>query len=216
MWTELDLRESLFCDVSVESFPPASDALELTEPWASFVHAKNALQSGEAGGAVSIWRRLTNTPGLESRHYLQAWYFLRQQGIQPPEDIARTLLGVVIEVEMGNGAVDLLAAYADHSARYYNYRGTGIVWDHPTNAADGYVDALFNASLRVVEKTAPREGARPTELSAGFARMSFLTPAGIHSGHGPMREMAKDGLAGPVLDASTALMKKLMQLGAKP
>jgi hypothetical protein len=29
--------------------------------------------------------------------------------------------------------VDLLAAYADRTARYYNFSGASVVWDHPTD-----------------------------------------------------------------------------------
>ncbi len=71
---------------------------------------------------------MLNQPGLESRHYLQAWHFLRAAGIQPPEQWAQFVLGVVVEVGMPGGA-DLVAAYADGSARFYSHAGGGVVWD---------------------------------------------------------------------------------------
>jgi hypothetical protein len=215
MWSELDLRSALFGDVPVDNFPPASSAMDLGEPWASFVHAKNALRAGETAGAISTWRRIADTPGLESRYYAQAWFFLRGQGVTPPAEIANRLLGVVVEVEMGGGAMDLLAAYADHTARYYNYRGAGVVWEHPTPALDGHIDALLNNSQRVVQMTAPREGERPATLASGEARLNFITPGGMHFGQGLLKELSADAAAKPVIDTATALMQKLIATGAK-
>ena len=37
------------------------------------------------------------TPDLESRHYLQAWHYLRSNNIQPPPDTAKTTLAVINE-----------------------------------------------------------------------------------------------------------------------
>ena len=215
MWTELDLRKALFGEVAVQDFPPRFSPHDLAEPWASFVLAKNAVQAGEASGAISTWRRLANTPGLDTRFYAECWYLLRGQGVQPPAEIAKKLLGVVVEVEMGSGAMDLLAAYADHSARYYNYRGVGIVWDHPTKDLDGFVDALLNHCNRMVQMTSPRQGERPATLGPGEIRINLITPGGVHVGQGPFKELSGDAAAKPIIEASTALMQKLIASGAQ-
>lgn len=67
--------------------------------------------------AIAIWSDIAASPGLESRHYLQAWTFLRQAGHPPPTDGAKRALGVVAEMPVQN-AHDVLAAYQDGSCRF--------------------------------------------------------------------------------------------------
>lgn len=57
--------------------------------------------------------------------------------------------------------LDLLAAYSDHSARYYNYSGAGVVWEHPDTSLDSPIDELLAAARQVVEMIGPWQGARP-------------------------------------------------------
>jgi hypothetical protein len=48
---------------------------------------------GDTKDAVAALAAVTVMPGLESRHYLQAWHFLRGLGQQPPGDfMAHALL----------------------------------------------------------------------------------------------------------------------------
>jgi hypothetical protein len=66
-------------------------------------------------------------PNLEPRHYLQAYSQLRQLGFDTPSERAKDVLGVVVEVGTDDG-LDLVAAYADHHARYFNYRSAAVIW----------------------------------------------------------------------------------------
>ena len=79
-------------------------------PWPLFVGAKEALDDKNKELAREKLEQILKTPGLESRFYLQSWHFLRQQGIDPEEAIAKEVLGVVVEVVMENG-VDIVAVY---------------------------------------------------------------------------------------------------------
>src|SRR5205807_133590 len=97
------------------------------------------LAQSEPSKAVDFWKQILAAPKLESRHYLQAWHFLRQHGSRPREEFAKTVLGVVVEVGMPEG-LDLLAAYLDRSARYFNYSGRAVVWDHPDTSLDNYIN----------------------------------------------------------------------------
>lgn len=63
----------------------------------------------------------------ETRTRLSAWKELRGLGIEVPEELRRKVLGVVLEVGV-NGGMDYLAAYEDHSARYYNFSGKWCFW----------------------------------------------------------------------------------------
>jgi hypothetical protein len=111
------IRDTLFGDWSIDGWGATEGS---AEPWGSFAAARTAISASDAHSAAAALRRIIAMPGLESRHYLQAWHFLRQLGVQPPTDQAKNALGVVLEIALPQG-LDLLAAYADGSARYYNY-----------------------------------------------------------------------------------------------
>ncbi len=202
------IRETLFGDMPLDQWPrdgSSSDAF----PWSTFALARSHLASGSQSAAIACWQEVLQHPGLEPRQYLQAWHFLRQHGQSPSPDTAKQILGVVVEVAMPAG-LDLLAAYTDHSARYYNYSGAGVVWEHPDNSLDSTIDQLLESSRQVVAKIGPWEQARPAPPSGGQVRLSFLTPSGLHFGQGPMAALSQDPLGGRVLQSATVLMKALI------
>jgi hypothetical protein len=168
------------------------------------------MRRGEREAAVNNWREVINQGGLEPRHYLQAWHFLRQNGVQPPAEISRQLLGVVVEVGMPKG-LDLLAAYPDHTARYYNFSGRGVVWEHPDSSLDDRIDALLQASSRVVTQIGPWDKPRPPEPSADHVRLCFLTPSGLHFGQAHMDVMSRDPMGAPVWYLAGDLMRALIE-----
>lgn len=202
------IRETLFGDVPVDSWPNGGSTTD-EMPWGAFVSARVNLQSGNQRDAIAWWRHILEQPALEPRQYLQAWHFLRQHGEQPAPDIAKQILGVVVEVAMPEG-LDLLAAYPDHSARYYNYSGAGVVWEHPDTSLDSQIDQLLAAARQVVSKIGPWGQARPAPPPRGQIRMSFLTPSGLHFGQGPMDTLSRDPLGGRVVQLATVLMRGLI------
>jgi len=201
------IRDTLFGDMPIDRWPGNTAATEF--PWDAFAAARAHLASGHRDRAVANWRQILDRPGLEPRHYLQAWHFLKQNGEHPSPDVAKQLLGVVVEVALPEG-VDLLAAYPDYSARYYNYSGAGVVWDHPDQSLNGSIDALLTAARGVVAQIGPWEEARPPVPRRGNARLSFLTPSGLHFGEGPMSALSQDALAGNVLQLATTVMTGLI------
>ena len=106
--------------------------------------------------------------------------------------------------------MDLLAAYTDYSARYYNYSATGVIWEHPDHSLDAAIDRLLDAARETVKQIGPWEGARPAPPAVRHVRLSFLTPSGIHFGQGPLNTLSKDPIGAGVLEAATALMKALI------
>ena len=202
------IRETLFGDMPLGQWPHDGVSSE-TFPWSAFVLARSHLSSGREGDAITCWRQILQHPGLEPRQYLQAWHFLRQHGQQPPPDMAKQVLGIVVEVAMSDG-LDLLAAYPDYSARYYNYSGAGVVWEHPDTSHDSAIAQLLAASQQVVAQIGPWEQARPAPPPRDSARLSFLTPSGLHFGQGPMADLARDPLGGQVLQLATVLTQALI------
>ena len=202
------IRETLFGDMPLEQWP-REDSVSNDFPWSEFVSARSHLAAGNQNAAIDCWRKITQQPDLEPRQHLQAWHFLRLHGQQPPPEQAKQVLGVVIEVAMPAG-LDLLAAYPDHSSRYYNYSGAGVVWEHPDTSLDSAIDQLLEASKQIVDKIGPWENARQAPPIRDQARLNFLTPSGLHFGQAPMSALSRDPMAGRVLNLATILMKALI------
>lgn len=205
----LQIRDALFGDMPLAAFLGAKQQAHEPEPWASFERARTLLESKDSQGARQILHAILDLPQLESRFYLQAWHLLRAIGEQPAADKAKQLLGVVVEVGVPRG-LDLVAAYADHHARYYNFSGAGVVWEHPNNSLDGAIDTLLKLGASVVRAIGPWKEARPGPPAKDQVRLNFLTPSGLHFGQGPMANLSKDPMAGPVLAAAFQLMQQLI------
>lgn len=206
------LRDTLYGDMPLEQWPAAGGASPF--PWSAFEAARDRIAAADPTGAIEHWREVLSAPGLESRHYLQAWHFLNQHGQRAPSEITKQVLGVVVEVGMPKG-LDLLAAYADHSARYYNFSGAGVVWERPDPSVDSAIDALLAAGAEVVARIGPWDKARPSAPPSGQMRLSFLTPSGLHFGQAPMKDLAADPLGGRVVHLATALMQTLIAKSQK-
>ena len=208
MTQQTEIRDTLFGDLPVSEWP--SDAsLADSEPWRSFVTARQQAEAGNEAEARATLAQILGIENLESRHYLQAWHFLRSLGETPDADEAKRVYGVVVEVCMPEG-LDLVAAYEDLSARYFNYSGAGVIWEHPNSALDEQVEALLEAGRVVVAQIGPWEGERPAVPADGQARISMLTPSGIHFGQAPLEALSGDPLGGRVIGAAIGLMQALI------
>lgn len=96
---KVDPRDLLFGHAPMSAWP-GSVSSEQREPWTSFVKARGQASTGNTAAATKILHDILEMPNLESRHYLQAWHFLKQMGEQPAGDEAKRLYGVVVEVGM--------------------------------------------------------------------------------------------------------------------
>lgn len=209
------IRDTLFGDLPLEQWPNANASALKQEPWLSFVQARDALSKGKKADAIQHWQRIAEMPKLESRHYVQTWHFLRQQGVQPPPEKAQTLYGVVVEVAMPKG-LDLLAAYTDGSARYYNFSGAGVIWERSNDSLDAQINALLDAGRQVVVMIGPWEAARPPAPGKDQARLSMLTPSGLHFGQGDFDVLNAEPQGRLLIEAATRLMVALTELRKKP
>jgi hypothetical protein len=203
------IRETLFGDMPFSEWPSDSSTRQQDEPWMSFIAAKNQLNAGHEAEAKDILRRILDMQSLESRHYLQAWHFLRSLGEQPPTAEAKRLYGIIVEVALQDG-LDIVAAYADHTARYFNYSGAAVIWERPDDSLDATIEALFEAGRKVAAQIGPWEDVRPPAPTEGEARISLLTPSGLHFGQAPFDVLAADSLGGPVISFATRLMQELI------
>ena len=203
------IRDILFGDLPFSQWPNQASTSVDGEPWLSFISARNQLDSANQESAKQTLRRILEIPDLESRHYLQAWHFLRELGESPTDRDAKRLYGVVVEVALDEG-LDIVAAYADHTARYLNYSGAAIVWERPNESLDQAIDSLLAAGRMVAAQIGPGEGPRPAAPPKGQVRISMLVPSGLHFGQGPFDALSGDPLGGPVIAAAMQLMQSLI------
>ena len=208
-------RDALFGDIPLPRLLGMFKPEALTvEPWKTFQRASISMNSGDTQAAIQTLKSILETPQLESRVILQTWHALRSLGEKPPEPIEKQLLGVVVEVGMPKG-LDLLAAYGDHGARYYNFSGAGIVWERPNDTLDDAIDEVLKKGSEVVSKIGPWKGVRPPAPTDGQARINLLTPSGLHFGEGTMDQLSKDPMGGAVLGSAISLMQRLIEISGK-
>lgn len=182
------------------------------EPWRAFAAVRETLAAGRIEDAVDALRQLVRVPGMESRHYLQAWHVLRAHGVQPGADAAKQVYGVVIELPVATGH-DVLAVYADHSARYLNYSGAAVIWDARDPEIDAAIDALLQVAAAVTDVVGPWQEPRLPPPADGVVRFSMLTPSGLHFGEGPLDGMAQDPMGAALLQAAEPVALKLIEQG---
>src|SRR5260370_40513659 len=82
----VNMRDTLYGDYSLSDWPGSKASALTAEPWSNFVQAREALNKGNKDEAIRLWQHIAEMPNLESRHYVQAWHFLHQQGVQPPPE----------------------------------------------------------------------------------------------------------------------------------
>lgn len=205
---QYQIRNVLFGDLPASDWPKETATTD-EQPWSLFCEARSQLNLGHQQEAIRKYQRILAMPSLESRHYLQAWHFLRDVEIEPDDATAKQLFGVVVEVALAEG-LDIVAVYADYTARYINYSGAGVIWDAPDNSLNQDMDAVLQAAREVVGQIGPWEGNRPPAPPKGHARISMLTPSGLHFGEAPFEVLAKDKFGGPVIHAAIRLMRAMI------
>jgi hypothetical protein len=210
-----DLRHSVLADEDLEVLVDRV-AARTDAPWSDF-RAALEVSGIDRARAVDALARITDAPGYEARVYLQAWHALRELGREPPDETAGVVRGVVIEVGL-EGGLDVLAAYEDGSARYFNQSGQVIVWDAPS--ADPVIDAhlrdLLEAGQGVADVTGPYEDEWTEATVTGTILIQLLTYAGIHIGFGPADVLSEDELGGAVIAAAIPLMAALIDRTVGP
>ena len=204
------IRDVLFGNLPISEWPKESTPSD-EQPWSSFSEARNLLNSDHPQDAIHIYQCILDISDLESRHYLQAWHFLREVGVMPDPVVAKQILGVVVEVALAEG-LDIVAAYADYTARYFKFSGAGVIWDAPDNTMNQKIDAVLQAGEVVVGQIGPWKDARPPAPPTGHARISMLTPSGLHFGEGPYAGLVNDQFGGLVISAAIELMRSLIAI----
>jgi hypothetical protein len=176
-------------------------------PWVLLAAAHVKLRMEEAAEAGRLLRAVTLISN-EARLRLWAWHNLRQLGKYPSPDLARQVLGAVIEVPFED-RMDVLAAYADGSARYINHQGGMIVWDRMDETITPLV---MNVIREAPPIGAPQEDRLDDLVPVDQVRLSVLTPGGIHVWQGvPSDNPALNKVFAGMADLLRALVQMAME-----
>ena len=211
----LALRSKLFAMDDLESVVNGLAAeIRSSPPWTLFVSAHQQLKAGRIEAAIADLHKVIAMTGLETRVYLLAWHNLRALGSMPPAAQSHQVRGMVIETPVKDGR-DILAVYADHSARYFNFSGRSVIWDVQDELINGLIDTLLQNGRPVLKKAQPWKKPEPGPPAPGLTRISVLTDFGLHFGQGPHKLLAGDALGGPPLKAAAALKQALLERAPK-
>lgn len=171
-------------------------------PFETISRASTLVGAGRKEEAASLLR--TNLEGneVETRVTLWTWSCLREIGISPDPKIAGEVIGVVLEMPSGD-AYDSLAAYADGSARYLNYSGSGIFWDLKDPDIRRLCGAFIDSTIPSGSLARPRSS---VSLPSSGSQVTLLTPSGIYVITNP---------SGPIIRAGYDLMMALINRSKK-
>jgi hypothetical protein len=208
----LQMREMLFGDMPLHLFPPPDAQPVDAPPWGPLAAAREAIVAGRHAEAEQHCRRLLSAP-QESRVIAQTWQTLRGIGIAPQGDEIQ-VVGAVAEAGV-NGGLDIVAAYRDGTARYYNYSGAAVVWESPDAdaAIADTIRRLITAAEKIASFAGVHDAARPGPPPQGQVRLTAIVTDGLHFGQAPMEIFQRDAVAGPFLSEAVQLMQLLMEAG---
>lgn len=152
-------------------------------------------------------RALADDVGVESRLRLLAVNRLRAEG---RDTGPKQLHGIVAEVAL-DGGLDTLAAYADGRVRYINQTGKMSIIEGQVPELTDKITKLFDAAKPLVARIGPWDKERLPPPTKGNVRLSFLVSDGLYFGNGPMEQLSRDPLGGPVLLAAAELLNATVE-----
>ena len=139
----------------------------------------------------------------EGRLRALAFNRLREMRVLVP---ARILLGTIVEVALTEG-LDTLAVYSDGSVRYINHAGGVSIFEGKgARPVAEKVDAMLEASDKIIENIGPWDKPRRPPPAGNMMRLTFLVSDGLYFGEGPFGTLAKDPMSAPLVKAATELL----------
>jgi hypothetical protein len=168
------------------------------------------LKNGDKAGAVSQLKQIVGTQGLNTRIQLQAWHTLVSLGELPIETLRGYTQSVVIENHNDQG-LDIVAAYADNTARYWNYTGTGIIWETRDPEIDKLVFELLKIGFEITKRIGIDLRNAPPVPEKGFLRIYIMAYDGSAVGEGRFEQLSKDPMGNTAINAGYNLMTGLIK-----
>jgi len=208
----LELRETLYTNASLDPFLARiqSDATSVF-PWRNFIAANDALKGGDQAKAISQLKEIVGTKdGLGTRIRLQAWHTLVSLGELPVETLRGYTQGVVMENHTDKG-LDIVAAYVDYTARYWNHAGTGVIWDARDQKLDQLIFDLLKVGFEITKRIGVGLRDTPPIPQKGYIRFFIMTYDGSTVGEGLYEQLSKDPMGRVAIDTGFKLMQGLMK-----
>jgi hypothetical protein len=208
----LEMRETLYTNTSLDPFiARLQDDAKSVFPWCNFVSADQALKTGDSARAISQLGEIVGTPeGLGTRVRLQAWHTLVSLGEMPVETLRGYTQGVIIENHTANG-LDIIAAYVDYTARYWNYMGAGVIWDARDKEIDQLIFNLLKVGFEITKRIGVGLRDTPPIPEKGHIRFFIMAYDGSTVGEGRYDQFSKDPMGKAAIDAGFKLMTGLMK-----
>lgn len=199
----------LYADQSLDELLSAANHEDLprqVDVWTHLTEAAACLRRNERERASELLLGITAKPDAGTRVLLWSWTALRGLGVHPKTDEGAQIKGVVIRVPMGSGA-DVLAAYADGTARYVNHSGKVIAWDLP----DAHIGNIVRTVLdRAKDLTTDAPTTGTSRSGDDVVRVAVLTLGGNRFAEVPMRSLRTSPI-NQVLTVGAELMGNLIK-----
>ena len=204
-----DLRETLYTRASLDPFlARVKEDVQSKFPWSKFTAANEAIKAGDRDKAIGLLKQIVEKKEVETRVHLQAWHTLRSLGELPPESQREYLHGVVVENHMDHG-LDIVAAYRDYTARYWNFSGTGVVWEARDPTIDQLIVDLLAVGDAIMKKIGIGDHETPPVPEKGYLRIYLMAYGGSCFGHGLFDQLSRDKMGHAAIDAAIKLMNGL-------
>jgi len=175
------------------------------EPWASLILAESRIRSGQPAQRPLL--TIAEDAWKESRPRLWAWTALRKLGEKPSAVHAGEVLGVVVEVPV-DGKLDVLAAYADGSARYLG-TANQLIAKETGGKVDPLVAAVIGESYPLLSTPPAARDLEAPPPPPDQVRFTALSPNGLHSVLVPWSDVEEGGKLNRLFDAAIALLQDL-------
>jgi hypothetical protein len=107
--------------------------------------------------------------------------------------------------------LDIVAAFADRTARYWNYSGTGIVWEARDPKIDEIVEILLNVGGEILKQVGIGQRDLLPIPKKGNIRIFLMAYDGTCFGEGSYDSMYKDDMGKYAINMAYALMMALME-----
>lgn len=205
-----DLRELLFADEPLEGAAAwaAQQGPEAQAVWQCLAEVAARLQRGQTAQAIAELYRLLEDERADARNCFQAWRYLRQLGEAPSPEVARRVLGIVIEHSL-RGGPEFLAAYWDGSARLLDAAEDFYGFVAPAPFMVAAVRRFLRTGRPLVDATPALSTPRAAPPSGARCRISVLTPAGRHECEDTWDRLWNAEVSGWILDAAGGLSSEL-------
>lgn len=173
-------------------------------------HLNVAIKDGEAADYADDCEQLSAWFGnaLSVREKLQILSLYR--GLKcPMPHVDSELIGVVIE--FGNEfGIDALAVYSDLQGAWYSGRDRSLMEVDLSVGARAAYQRFRDAVSRAIQHCVPHPTEIPPPPPPGYIAISFLSERGIAYALGASRDIAVDGISGPIVYLALAIRELVL------